>query len=147
VSYDLLIRSDVDSRGTVTLASIVDVIAALPDVRQNGPRAENWLFERGTDHYAEIDVDLADAEANCIWLHIPYAFLRDGQLAVYVSLAETIAERLGWAVHDPQPPDAIARAPKDWADAEASADPAQLAFVYRDLGLHEDADRILAKRR
>jgi hypothetical protein len=153
MSYDIEIRSDDRYLQRSELAPFCTFLDKQPDVTRGGRRMSNWVFERNDAFFMNIDLELVDEDGNQIGdseaedvfnrvrLHIPYARLRDDQFAEYMILVGTIADRLGWIVHDPQPPDAIQRSSPDRDNVEATADPNALADLYGELGLNEDAER------
>ncbi|PWU10379.1 MAG: hypothetical protein C5B50_25610 [Verrucomicrobia bacterium] len=120
MSYDLTIAKDRGFSASTQFADLADFLRKAQDVKPNGDRG--FLYEPSPKRHMEIDLEVVSDEGdnieeagtnypeiNCVRLHVPYSMLGNAPERDYFPLAFTIAERLGWTVHDDQSGEAISR--------------------------------------
>ncbi len=123
MSYDLTIRPDESFSQFKPLAPLAAFLAAQPNLKPNGNRG--FVLEDG-NRCMEIDIetvseegdDIEDESAdletfNCIRAHIPYAHLGKQPQRDYYPLLHSIAQQLGWELHDEQSDEEL---PEDGAE-------------------------------
>jgi hypothetical protein len=112
MSYDLCARKDKKFSGAVSREESARFISGFPNVVANGP--EGFVMQRGNELYMEIDLSTVSEEGdvmidvdnkpsptiNCIYFHVPYAYTRE--LETCRAVAFQIAQKLEWALYDPQ---------------------------------------------
>jgi len=112
MSYDLTIRPDESFSQFKPLAPLAAFLAEQPNVKPNGNR--HFVLEEGNrlmGIYLEtvsvegdnIEDESTDLETfNCIRAHIPYPHLGKQPERDYFPLLRSIAQQVGWQLHDEQ---------------------------------------------
>ena len=112
MSYDLTIRPDESFSQFKPLTPLASFLAEQPNVKPNGNRG--FAFEDGncwmeinietvSDEGDNIEDESTDKETyNCIRAHIPYPRLGKQPELDYFPLLRSIAQHVGWQLHDEQ---------------------------------------------
>ena|SRR5438094_426931 len=119
MSYDLTIKADDEYSVFVVLERVSEFLTKLPRVHPTGPG--QFLLDDLPNRWMEIDLEVVSPEgstecvsdhdlgrANCIRLHIPYAYLGEAPERDYFPMAADIAGFLEWRLYDEQTGEDIA---------------------------------------
>jgi hypothetical protein len=120
MSYDLTIRPDEKFSRSVPREPLSAFISQLPSITRAA--RPQFVLEEKPKRWMEISLETVDADgniieeeggtydtANCIRLHIPYAFLGTRPERDYFPTAFSIADHLGWSLYDEQSGEDIPR--------------------------------------